>query len=447
MKIPTTLFLLSLGIALCPFAAPPALGAATEPKVFDVREFGAKGDGTNLDTVAIQKALDACGRASGGTVKFPAGTYLSQPLKVRTRTTVLLEAGATLLACTHQSDFMKTPGDWLQAKSSGDFIPFIGGKDLTDVTFTGGGTIDGNGAAWWDEAEKARQIKPGYTLPRPNLIVLERCRNVQLENITLQNSPKFHFVPTDCEDVVVSNVTITAPAHAANTDAIDPSGCKNVLITRCRIDVGDDNVAIKAGRKIAGREFASEDITVTDCTFLHGHGMSIGSETIGGVRNVTVRHCTFENTENGLRIKSQRGKGGVVENITYQDITMKNVDPAITLTCYYMNNSAGDKAVSGGAGSNSVPAVASNTPVYRNLLVSNLTATCPRAAGVINGLPESMISNVILENVHISAITGVEVRNAKGIQLSNVVVTAKEGPSFKTENAQVEGLERANEKQ
>jgi polygalacturonase len=424
-----------------------SLPAADGSKVFDVRQFGAKGDGKTLDTAAIQKALDECGKAGGGTVKFSPGIYLSQPLSVRTKTTMSLEAGATLLASPTQSDFLKGGGDWLKAKSGGDFIPFIGGKDLTDVTFTGKGTIDGNGAVWWEEAEKARQKVSGYTLPRPNLIVLTRCKNVRLENLTVQNSPKFHFVPTECEGVVISNVTILAPEHAANTDAIDPSSCKNVLITKCRIDVGDDNVAIKAGKKLAEREFACEDITVTDCTFLHGHGMSIGSETDGGVRNVTVKNCTFENTENGLRIKSQRGKGGIVENISYSDITMKNVNPAITLTCYYMNNSAGDTARPAGAGSNSTPAIASNTPVYRNIRISNLKATCPQVAGIITGLPESMISNVVFENVQISAAKSFEIRNAKGIQLKNVTVSVKEGPPFATENAQVEGLEHANKKQ
>ena len=146
-----------------------------------------------------------------------------------------------------------------------------------------------------------------------------------MENVTIKDSPKFHLVPTDCDGVIISNVTITAPEHAANTDAIDPSISRNVLITKCRIDVGDDNVAIKSGRKVDGREFACENITVSDCTFQHGHGMSIGSETSGGVRNVQVRNCTFEGTENGIRIKSQRGKGGVVENVSYSDITMKDV--------------------------------------------------------------------------------------------------------------------------
>ena len=261
---------------------------------------------------------------------------------------------------------------------------------------------------------------------------------MRLENITLQNSPKFHFVPSDCEDVVVSNVTILAPAHAANTDAIDPSG-RRMLITRCKIDVGDDDVAIKAGRKIPGRDFQSEDITITDCTILHGHGISIGSETLGGVRNVTVRNCTFENTENGLRIKSQRGKGGLVENIRYGDITMKNVNPAITLTCYYMNNSAGDTAQPSAAKADTAQLASTMTPVFRDIYISNLTATCQKSAGVITGLPESKISNVVLENVRISSSTGMTIKNAGGVQFKNVQITTEQGPPLITNNAQIEG--------
>jgi polygalacturonase len=430
----------SFSIFVVFIVAAATMSSTSSATTFDVREFGAQGDGKTLDTTAIQKAFDECGNAGGGIVRFPAGTYLSQPLLLRNKTTVLLEAGATLLATTNQSDFMKVPGDWLKAGSGSDFIPFIGGKNLTDITFTGRGTIDGSGAVWWGEAEKARRVKPGYTLPRPNLIVLERCRNLRMENITLQNSPKFHFVPTECEGVVVSNVTILAPEHAANTDAIDPSDCKNVLITRCRIDVGDDNVAIKAGHKVEGREFASEDISVTDCLFLHGHGMSIGSETAGGVRNVTVRHCTFVNTENGIRIKSQRGKGGIVENISYSDITMSNVDPAITFTCYYTFNSAKDPVQKPIPQMDPTQPVGENTPVFRNIRIRNLTATCQRSAGIILGLPESLVSDVLLENVRIdAATTGLMIKNAEGIQFKNARITVGKGPPVITENARVEG--------
>ncbi len=335
---------------------------------------------------------------------------------------------------------MKQPGDWLKAKTSGDFIPFIKGSGLTNVVFTGSGTIDGNGSVWWGEAEKARQIKPGYTLPRPNLIVLDHCADVRLENLTLRNSPKYHFVPGDCEGVVVSNVTILAPERAANTDAIDPGNCRNVLITKCRIDVGDDNIAIKSGKKVAGREFGCENIVLSHCTFLHGHGMSIGSETTGGVRNVTVTDCTFENTENGIRIKSQPGKGGPVENILCDHITMKNVDPAITFTCYYANNSSGDAHAP--AAMKQSAQSSENIPAYRHIIIRNLTATCPFNAGTIVGLPQICISDVVLENVSITATKSFDIRNAKGIQLKNVTITLPVGKPFNLENAEVAGLEK-----
>lgn len=415
-------------------------GNACAQKIFDVRDYGAKGDGSTLDTKAIQKALDDCGNTGGGTVRFSAGTYLSQPIQIRTKTTVELDPGATLQATTNQLDFMKTPGVWYKAPK-GSFTPFISGKDLTDVTFTGGGTIDGGGSAWWGEAELARERVPGYTLPRPNLVVLQRCQNVRMENITLQNSPLTNFSPDECQDVVVTNVTVLNPAHSANTDGIDPSNCKNVLITKCRIDTGDDNVCIKTGHKVAGRDFACEDITVTDCTFLHGHGMSIGSETVGGVHNVMVKNCTFENTENGLRIKSQRGKGGLVENVVFEDITMTNVDPAITFTCYYSYNSAHDPVQKPVPQDDLAQPMKKTTPIFRGIQVRNMTASCQAGAGTINGLPESLISDVTFENVKISAVSGMKITNAKGIQFTHSEVTVAQGKPLILQDAQVKGLE------
>jgi len=425
---------ITLVCALC-----GSLNAVIGGPVYEVRDFGARGDGTNDDTAAIQTALDASGQTNG-TVHFSLGTYLSKPLTIRTKTTLNLDQGAILQASPVQSDYLKGGGDWLKARSSGAFTPFIGGNDLEDVVIEGPGIIDGHGEVWWDEAEKARRKVSGYTLPRPNLIGLTRVTNLVVRDITLRNSPKFHLVPTECEGVVISNTTILAPEHAANTDAIDPSACKNVLITHCVIDVGDDNVAIKAGRKIAGREFASEDIVVRDCTFRHGHGLSIGSETGGGVRNVLVTHCTFENTENGLRIKSQQGKGGLVENIRYEHITMTNVDPAITLTSYYQNNSAKDVPGSQPPVDAPAPPPGKGTPVYRDIYVTDVTATCQRSAGVIMGLPTCCVSNVILENVTINSGGGLKIINARAIQLRHVTVTPLSGKAWLLDNAQVDGL-------
>jgi polygalacturonase len=414
--------------------------AATPARIFDVRQFGAQGDGKAVDTAAIQKALDECGRAGGGTVRFPAGTYLSQPLSLRSKTTFLLDQGATLKATDDPKDYLPSSVTWediLQGRSKGPFVNFVNGRNLEDVTITGKGTIDGSGARWWGPAEEARRKVSGFTLPRPNLIRITGCKRLTVSGVTLQNSPKFHLVPDDCEDVLIENVTVLAPAGAANTDAIDPTLSRRVTITRCLIDVGDDNVAIKSGKKMPGREFACEDLTITDCIFRHGHGLSIGSETAGGVRNLTVKRCSFEGTENGIRIKSPRGKGGKVENLVYEDITMRDVKGAITFTCYYPKIPRTDTA----------QAVTAETPSFRNIRIRNLTATSTRAAGVIIGLPESPVSNVVLENVQITAATtGLAIRNAKEIQLEKVQVTAKEGPPFVVEDAQVHGLEKTDSK-
>jgi len=403
---------------------------AQSAKTVNVRDLGAKGDGVTLDTAAIQKAFDECAK-TGGTVVLPKGRYYSKPLTIGTRTTLLLEDGATLLASTNQNDFLKVPGDWLKAKSNSEFVPFLSGKDLENVTIAGRGVIEGSGHVWWEEAEKARRQVSGFTLPRPNLIVLTRAKNLVVRDVTIQNSPKFHLVPTECDDVLITNVTFLAPDAAANTDAIDPSVSRRVTITKCLIDVGDDNVAVKSGKRLDGREFACEDLTVTDCVFRHGHGMSIGSETVGGVKNVIVRNCRFEGTENGIRIKSDRKRGGTIENFLCENITMSNVVGAITITSYYPKIPTNDVA----------QPVTDTTPKYKNITIRNLTATSSKYAGVIVGLPESQIENVLLENVSIdAATTGLEFRHAKGVQLKNVKVTATQGEPFVSRDAQISGL-------
>jgi polygalacturonase len=392
--------------------------------VFDVRKHGAKGDGKSLDTAAIQKALDACGKGGGGTVLLPAGTYLSGPLVIRTKTKLLVESGATLRATDD-------PAAYKRADETVGFNPFLSGKDLEDVTIAGRGVIDGAGARWWAPAEAARQKKTGYTLPRPNMIVLTRVKNLVVRDVTLQNSPKFHLVPTECDGVMVSGITILAPEGSPNTDGIDPSMSRRVTITGCTIDCGDDNIAIKASKKVDGREFACEDITVTDCTFKHGHGMSIGSETTGGVRNVRVKNCTFEDTDNGIRIKSDRSRGGRVQNVVYEDIKMSNVRGAISFSCYYPRVPLKDEA----------KPVNDKTPHYSGIVIRNLTATSTIGAGIIAGLPESPIEDVTLENVSIKAAkTGLEIRNARRVKVKESKIEPRSGGPYIVRDSEVEGL-------
>ena len=412
LKLSATIaFLFTLAISL------------TTAKTFDVRQSGATGDGKTLDTTAIQKALDDCEKSGGGIVELPAGTYLSRPLFLRSQTTLQLDAGAVLQA-------RDEPADFLDAK--GATIAFLNGKQLSHVAITGSGIIDGAGARWWAPVRAAKKTGAKETVHRPRMIMLSNCKNVRIEGVTLQNSPSFHLVPADCQNVIISGVTIHAPADSPNTDAMDPS-CKNLLVTNCTFDVGDDNIAIKAGHATAAGEFQDENITVIGCTFLHGHGMSIGSETRGGVRNLLVTNCTFNGTTSGIRIKTSRDRGGLIEGAVYTGLTMTNVDVPINITCYYPKVPVTDTA----------QPVTENTPIYRDILIKNLTASGQKSAGFIVGLPEMCISNVVFENVTLATKTGLTIRNAQGIQFKNSTVTVQNGAAFTAENATVTGLAAA----
>jgi polygalacturonase/lysophospholipase L1-like esterase len=409
------------------FASEPAPAAIAEAKTFDVRQFGAKGDGNTLDTAAIQKALDECGKIGNGIVRLTAGTYLSKPIFLKSNTSLQLDQGAILKATDD-------PNDFADPQKAGNVLAFVNGNDLTNITIEGKGTIDGSGKRWWGPIKEAKKNKQPEPYRRPRLVVLNGCVGVRIKDVTLINSPSFHLVPRDCEDVDIVRVTIRAPEDSPNTDAIDPSSSRYVRISDCILDTGDDNIAIKSGHPDSAHpNAASEFITVSNCTFLHGHGMSIGSETIGGVRNLTVKNCTFENTESGIRIKSSREKGGLIENLTYSDITMKNVKAPINISTYYPKIPKEDTA----------QPVTSTTPIYKNIRITNVTATSPKNAGYIVGLPESLVENVVLENVKISAPVGLTIRNAKGIKLINVKVETEQGKEpFILENAQVDGLEQ-----
>ncbi len=411
-------------LAFCAALSAGVSAPEAAEKVFDVRQYGAAGDGKALDTPAIQQALDECGRAGGGVVRLPAGTYLSRPILLRANTALQLDEGAVLQARDEPSDF---------AGGNGTLLAFVNARGLSNLTIRGRGIIDGAGARWWPPVKEAKRAGRPDPVRRPRLVVLTDCRNVRVQDVTLRNSPMFHLVPANCENVIISNVTILAPPDSPNTDAMDPSACAHVLITGCRIDVGDDNVVLKSGRAVPGRAAACEDIVVSNCTFLHGHGMSIGSETGGGVSNLLVTHCAFDGTTSGIRIKSSREKGGLIENLVYRDLTMTNVERPVDLSCYYPKIPATDSA----------QPVTGTTPVYRDIQFINVLASGPKSAGFIVGLPEMCVSNVVFENVSLSAATGLTIRNAKGIVFKNSKITVATGEPVLSENAEIEGLDRA----
>lgn len=414
-----------------------AQATANEPKaplipnrVFKITNYGAIGDGVRMNTEAFRKAIQDCQRAGGGRVVVPTGKYLTGPIELISHMALIVEPGATVQASGKFADFgIPEPFPQTQEemnRSRSQMKPLISGADLTDVAILGGGVIDGQGAGWWALSDHTLRGTGQVYVLRPNMICFNRCRNLQIQGVTLSNSPQFHLVPIQCEDVLIEAVHIFSPQNSPNTDGIDPSNSKNVLIRRCVIDCGDDNIAVKSGNKTP-----CEGITVANCTLKHGHGISIGSQTSGGVRNMLVRDCSFENTGTALRIKSARDRGGVVEEILYRDITMKNVDAAITVNLYYDDKSEAKKPEH--------RPVTAKTPSIRNVKFLNIKCEDAKSAGEIVALPEMPAMNLALENVHISARTGFRIQDARGLQFKEVeVVTSAKPP----EPAKASGPER-----
>jgi polygalacturonase len=409
---------LFLGLALMAgFEAVPA-NAAASADLCSPSQHGAKGDGVTKDTAAIQAAIDACEAHGGGTVRLVAGTYLSAPIVLKSNITLQLDKGATLLGSTDHADYpskteFREPG--LQS--------LVSATHATNVSITGDGVIDGAGDTWW---QMARSLKDagvmGNDHPRPRLVVFDHCKHVRVEGVTIQNSPMWQLVPYYSDDVVIRNIKILAPPRSPNTDAIDPFSSSHVVIDHVTADVGDDDVAIKSGPiNSPGPDDPSRDITITDCRFLHGHGLSIGSEIAGGARNITAERIHFEGTDNGIRVKANRDRGNDVEHLVFRDIDMKDVKNALIISEYYPKVLAPE-------GEAAQP-ITRLTPQFHDIVFEHVTATGSAVAGAIVGLPESPVTGVILRNVKIGAQHGLTVGYAE-VSGSGVVIEAAEGQAI-----------------
>lgn len=411
---------LSAVAALGLFTVASAAWAApqTKGKVCNVRQFGAKGDGQTNDGPAIQKAIDACAGAPGGGTVLLSGdnaVFLSSPIVLKSNETLRIDKGITLRGSPDHSLYpakkeFRAPG----------YQSLVGAVNAENVTITGGGTIDGNGSSWWAEARHEKNAGVlGSENSRPRLIVFDHCKHVRIEGVTVENSPMWQIVPYYTDGVVIRDVTILADPHSPNTDAIDPFSSSNILIERVTADVGDDDIAIKSGMiNSPGPDAPTKDVVIRDCHFLHGHGLSIGSELAGGAQNVLAERVTFEGTANGLRIKANRDRGHDVSNIVFKDMTMKDVKTPILVSEYY-------PAVFPKGDVKPAP-IGRLTPFFHNITMENVKATGAKMAGVIVGLPESPVKNITLKNVDISAQTGLRVAYADAV-FENVHVTAASG--------------------
>jgi len=381
----------------------------------DPRTYGAKGDGITKDTVALQTAIDACAGRGGGTVSLAAGTYLSAPIILKSKITLHLDKGATLLGSSNHQDYPPQTEFHLP-----DLQPLVSATNASDVAITGAGVIDGAGESWWLEARNMKDhgiLGNGH--PRPKLIIFDHCKHVLVEGITVQNSPMWQVVPYYSDDVTIRNIRVLAPPRSPNTDAVDPFSSSNVRIDHLFADVGDDDIAIKSGPiNSPGPDDPSRDITITDCTFLHGHGLSIGSEIAGGARNIRAERIHFEGTDNGIRIKANRDRGNDVGNLFFRDIEMKDVKNALIISEYYPK-------VLPPEGEAAQP-ITRLTPHFHNITLEDVTASGGESAGVIIGLPEAPIASVTMHNVKISARKGLTIGYAD-VSGDGLVVHAPEG--------------------
>ena len=428
----------------------------TKPErcVVDVRAFGAVGDGVHDDTQAIQTAINCLPRQ--GRLFFPAGTYLSLPLFLKSHITLELAQGATLLGSPEREKYPIIPGSVLDGDSEVFFGGFEGetkamyqslitAEYAEDITIVGPGTIDGNGQGghWWEGFKD-------FPAARPRLMFFNRCQNVNLHGVLGCNSPSWQLHPYYSKNVGIYDVAITAPKVSPNTDACDPESCDGVEIIGCRFTVGDDCIAIKSGKIELGSKLncPADHHTIRNCLMEFGHGaVTLGSEIGAGVRNLSVSHCVFHGTDRGLRIKSRRGRGRNcwIDNVSFHNIRMDGVLTPIAVNLWY--NCCDPDRESEYVWSREHLPVDDRTPRMGRFHFINIDCTNAEvAACYIDGLPESPIEAVEFRNVNISfkpdaqpgipimenfakprCRLGLYLDNVKHIRIKNVTVTGADG--------------------
>jgi polygalacturonase len=448
--------LLGLAMTQCAERAPAPQAAPRGGPFYDVRDYGAVADGRTKSTEAIRKAIDAAARAGGGTVVFPAGQYLTGPIRLKSNLTLLVEAGAVVKFSTDFGDYLPMVRSRWEGTEVTNFSPLIYADRVQNVAIQGRGVLDGQGEPWWNQyrALRAEREKTGawatvtpwqneflrrngrLEMPddpdrlrsgflRPPLIQLLDSTNISIRDITLQNSPFWTINPVNCEGVTVSGVTIVNPPEAPNTDGINPESCRNVHISDCHISVGDDCVTIKSGRDREARRRgqAAENYTITNSTMLRGHGgVVIGSEMSGGVRNIAISNCIFDGTDRGIRIKSSRGRGGVVEDVRVSNIVMRNVrEEAITLSLLYRQSPP--------------ERFSERTPRFQRIHLGGITGSAAQAGSLL-GLEESPLEDVSLTDVSLVTRRGILVQEAKHVRLRSVRVDTEAGPAVAVERAE-----------
>jgi len=387
--------------------------------------YGFVGNGKVDNTNRIQTVIDSTSDVGGGTIVFPKGDYLTGPIILKSNVTIELKKGAVIDGTTDKKKYYPAGSDTMGPLPN-TLRPLIHSDNAKNIRISGQGIINGNGREWWQMYNDAKNSGSNNLPARPRLMELDNTNNIVIDSVQIKNSPMFHIFLKHDNHVKIQNVTIKAPSNSPNTDGIDPATSHDVTITNCTIDDGDDNIAIKSGSPDPNDPHAGTSrIYIKNNTFLHGHGVSIGSETNGGVDSVFVENNTFKGTTNGFRIKTSRNNGGNVRGVEYKNNKMTDVENPILFTCYYPNIPVSD----------SKQPIRSTTPNIHDVTIDHLTSSVTSSfggtptGGQIIGLPERHITNITLKNVSIDVkgITGsrgMQVRNAT-LDTSNVTITTQ----------------------
>ena len=404
---------------LLPACTTPRAGStaplAKSTAVFSVsvRDYGARGDGVTLDTKAIQAALDECGNAGGGTVVLPKGTYLSGAVFMKSKTTLLIEEGATLKGSSDLKDYpfidyARFAGTVQKCSAS-----LINSKDAKNITITGKGTVAGSGAG--------DSRRP----PGPRVIEFINCENVLIENIAVTNTGRWTIHPQYCKNVVIRGLDVRT--IGPNADGLDIDSCDNVLVTECTFETGDDCISIKSGKGQQAVDIGipCQNVTITKCTMLGGHAcVALGSEISGGIKNIVVRDCVFKNMHRAFDIKTRKGRGGYVENVLIENIKTDGIKNAILIRMDYPGNKG--KLIEGPAGISTVRNI-----TCRNFEIHN------GGMGGVRGSEESPIQDLTIENFMCYGNGELKIRKVKGLVIKNIR-NKKSDKAFKLENVEME---------
>jgi len=464
--------------------------AISEPVIPDytvtITDFGAVNGGVVLNTKAFADAINAVSEKGGGKVLIPSGVWLTGPILLKSRLELCAEEGAIIIFSDNKDLYPLVETNF-EGLSTWRCLSPIYGKGLEDIAFTGKGVWDGSGDAWrfvkknkvneeqwkklvasggivsedgeeWYPSEQFRNGMKGADqnirldlktkeefqairdFLRPVMLSIQNSKRVLIDGPTFQNSPAWCLHPFMIEDLIVRNTTVRNPWYSQNGDGIDVESCKNVLVENCSFDVGDDAICIKSGKDKDGRErgVACENLVIRKNIVYHGHGgVTVGSEMSGGVKNMHVSDCIFIGTDVGLRFKSNRGRGGVVESIFISGVQMKDIPTfAISFNLYYGGRSASEMLEEEGVEIFAQPQpVSEETPQFKDIKISDITVSGAGQAVQLQGLPEMNLENVSLSDMKLATNKGITIVDASGVKLDNIHLTTTDGKALEIVNA------------